>query len=364
MAAKFALKTARDGQLLFNLRAADDPVVLTSELYKQKKSAENGIESVRKNAVPGGAFDARTTASGQPCFVLRAARAGDRAQPVLGLGGGQGEGQGVGPEERARGGRRGSHRLSGAAAPRGVPRAAGPEGEAGRSSGGPRHRAGAKGGAGCTGSSDPETVHPGHGRVGAVSEADTRSMETPAAEDAACRMTVWGTDGGARSRGSGIGRRTNRTRPTAKGLQPAMSRTSQKKWGPKAPEGGVADLSARALPDPRGRFRTTVGRIRLAPVAVKSKTSFVGIFSHFSGPGGRRPLPKQREHCLVKLRSPTPCGEKERVIRDMAGRVGFRRQTPVRHELRSQSRARAARPRRESPGTIGSGNPGSAAAET
>lgn len=72
MAGKFELKTAKDGQFMFNLKAANGQVILTSELYKQKASAENGIESVRKNALRDGAFETRTNAKGEPYFILKA----------------------------------------------------------------------------------------------------------------------------------------------------------------------------------------------------------------------------------------------------------------------------------------------------
>jgi uncharacterized protein YegP (UPF0339 family) len=72
MAAKFELKKAKDGQFMFNLKAANGQVILTSELYKQKSSAENGIESVRKNANREGAFEAKANAKGEPYFILKA----------------------------------------------------------------------------------------------------------------------------------------------------------------------------------------------------------------------------------------------------------------------------------------------------
>lgn len=72
MAAKFELKQAKDGQFMFNLKAANGQVILTSELYKQKASAENGIESVRKNANREGAFETRTNSKGEPYFILKA----------------------------------------------------------------------------------------------------------------------------------------------------------------------------------------------------------------------------------------------------------------------------------------------------
>lgn len=72
MAGKFELKQARDGQYMFNLKASNGQVILTSELYKTKASAENGIASVRKNAVREGAFESRVNAKGEPYFILKA----------------------------------------------------------------------------------------------------------------------------------------------------------------------------------------------------------------------------------------------------------------------------------------------------
>jgi uncharacterized protein YegP (UPF0339 family) len=73
MAGKFVLKKAKDGQFMFNLKAANGQVILTSELYMTKTSAENGIESVRINSARGGAFEERTNSKGEPYFILKAA---------------------------------------------------------------------------------------------------------------------------------------------------------------------------------------------------------------------------------------------------------------------------------------------------
>ena len=72
MAAKFELKKAKDGQFMFNLKAANGQVILTSELYKQKSSAENGIESMRTNARREGAFETKANAKGEPYFIMKA----------------------------------------------------------------------------------------------------------------------------------------------------------------------------------------------------------------------------------------------------------------------------------------------------
>lgn len=72
MAGKFELKKAKDGQFMFNLKATNGQVILTSELYKTKASAENGIESVRKNSAREGSFETRKNSKGEPYFILKA----------------------------------------------------------------------------------------------------------------------------------------------------------------------------------------------------------------------------------------------------------------------------------------------------
>lgn len=49
MAGKFELKKTKNGQFFFNLKAANGQIILTSEMYKSKSGAQNGIESVKKN---------------------------------------------------------------------------------------------------------------------------------------------------------------------------------------------------------------------------------------------------------------------------------------------------------------------------
>jgi uncharacterized protein len=51
MAGKFEIKKASNGEFFFNLLAGNGQIVLSSEMYKAKASAQNGIESVRKNCV-------------------------------------------------------------------------------------------------------------------------------------------------------------------------------------------------------------------------------------------------------------------------------------------------------------------------
>jgi uncharacterized protein YegP (UPF0339 family) len=50
MAGKFVLKKRSDGQFMFNLKAGNGEVIATSEAYKTKEGALNGIQSVKDNA--------------------------------------------------------------------------------------------------------------------------------------------------------------------------------------------------------------------------------------------------------------------------------------------------------------------------
>ena len=72
MASKFHLKKASNEQFHFNLHASNGEIVLTSELYKAKTSAIDGIESVRKNSQREGAFEVKVATNGKHYFVLKA----------------------------------------------------------------------------------------------------------------------------------------------------------------------------------------------------------------------------------------------------------------------------------------------------
>ena len=72
MAGKFELRKRKVGQFAFDLKAPNGQVILNSEIYTTKTSAENGIESVRKNSAREGAFEVKTNAKGEPYFILKA----------------------------------------------------------------------------------------------------------------------------------------------------------------------------------------------------------------------------------------------------------------------------------------------------
>ena len=73
VAGTFELKQSSDGQFMFNLKAGNGQIILTSERYQAKVSAHNGIQSVQTNAALDERFERRTSHSGQPYFVLKAA---------------------------------------------------------------------------------------------------------------------------------------------------------------------------------------------------------------------------------------------------------------------------------------------------
>jgi uncharacterized protein len=72
MAAKFVVEKGSTGKFRFNLRAGNNEIILTSETYENKASAENGIASVRKNAVDDKRFERKTAKNGNPYFTLTA----------------------------------------------------------------------------------------------------------------------------------------------------------------------------------------------------------------------------------------------------------------------------------------------------
>ena len=52
MAGKFIITTAKNGEFTFNLKASNGEVILTaSETYTSQSACENGIASVKKNAL-------------------------------------------------------------------------------------------------------------------------------------------------------------------------------------------------------------------------------------------------------------------------------------------------------------------------
>ncbi len=69
---KFVIKKDASNQFRFNLKAGNGEVILKSEGYTTKSACENGITSVRTNAVDQTRYDRKTASDGSPYFNLRA----------------------------------------------------------------------------------------------------------------------------------------------------------------------------------------------------------------------------------------------------------------------------------------------------
>ncbi|MGF1678797.1 MAG: YegP family protein [Candidatus Methylacidiphilales bacterium] len=68
----YELKTTAAGKSLFNLKAGNHEVILTSQSYESKKAAQGGIASVRKNGQNEKFFEKKNSVKGEPYFVLKA----------------------------------------------------------------------------------------------------------------------------------------------------------------------------------------------------------------------------------------------------------------------------------------------------
>ncbi|WP_151981305.1 YegP family protein [Acinetobacter guerrae] len=73
MAGWYELSKAKDGQFRFVLKAGNGEIILTSEFYKAKASAENGITSVQNNSSDDARYEKLTAKNDKPYFNLKAA---------------------------------------------------------------------------------------------------------------------------------------------------------------------------------------------------------------------------------------------------------------------------------------------------
>jgi len=72
MAGKFEIYKDKAGEFRFRLKAGNGETVLSSEGYKSKSGASNGVSSVQNNCSDGNCFVKNTTASGKHRFNMRA----------------------------------------------------------------------------------------------------------------------------------------------------------------------------------------------------------------------------------------------------------------------------------------------------
>lgn len=73
MSGWFELDKSANGQYKFVLKAGNGEIILTSELYTTKSSAENGIASVQVNSLLNERYELKESINGKFYFNLRAA---------------------------------------------------------------------------------------------------------------------------------------------------------------------------------------------------------------------------------------------------------------------------------------------------
>ncbi|HWV74880.1 MAG TPA: YegP family protein [Pseudosphingobacterium sp.] len=69
---KFVVKTAKNGQFYFNLKADNGQVILSSEQYTTKSACTNGISSVKENSKVDERYDSKQSSNGKYFFNLKA----------------------------------------------------------------------------------------------------------------------------------------------------------------------------------------------------------------------------------------------------------------------------------------------------
>jgi uncharacterized protein YegP (UPF0339 family) len=72
MAGKFEITKGSTGKFRFNLKASNGQVILSSEAYDTRAAAVKGTESVKKNAGTDTRFERKTAKDGSFFFVLKA----------------------------------------------------------------------------------------------------------------------------------------------------------------------------------------------------------------------------------------------------------------------------------------------------
>ena len=78
MAGKFIITTTKNGEFTFNLKAGNGEIILTaSETYTSMSACENGINSVKKNALAAVEDQTREESVSNPKYELYQDKAGE-----------------------------------------------------------------------------------------------------------------------------------------------------------------------------------------------------------------------------------------------------------------------------------------------
>jgi uncharacterized protein YegP (UPF0339 family) len=68
----YQISPTTNAKFMFNLKAENHQVILTSQVYEQKQSALEGIASVQANGSDAKNFELKTSIASEPYFVLKA----------------------------------------------------------------------------------------------------------------------------------------------------------------------------------------------------------------------------------------------------------------------------------------------------
>lgn len=68
----YELKPSTGDKWMFNLKAGNHQVILTSQIYESKQGAMEGIHSVQVNGKSDASFERKDASSGEPYFSLKA----------------------------------------------------------------------------------------------------------------------------------------------------------------------------------------------------------------------------------------------------------------------------------------------------
>jgi uncharacterized protein len=68
----YQINPTSNDKFMFNLKAENNQVILTSQVYEQKQSALAGIASVQANGPHSKNFEHKFSTAGEPYFVLKA----------------------------------------------------------------------------------------------------------------------------------------------------------------------------------------------------------------------------------------------------------------------------------------------------
>jgi uncharacterized protein YegP (UPF0339 family) len=69
---KFEIKKTKSGLCKFDLKASNGQVILSSQSYKSMSACKKGISSVQRNAKEDKRYDRKTAKDGSPYFTLKA----------------------------------------------------------------------------------------------------------------------------------------------------------------------------------------------------------------------------------------------------------------------------------------------------